>query len=459
MMNKEIRRDAWDNLSAFKWMQELEGKEYFTFYDTCDMPDVGKDGIVDKRGEYHGFASKWQMCQLLEYGETLFIDGTHKIYGPGNVQKDLRAIIYEKDIAEALRKIDAFRRDWEGKPLLKYLENYYFKAKVQNGDDGDNNAVEDAVNDEVSDEVNNEGGHGDSDEDSERGDETDGDYNNGSTDDNGQCIKKNVDARYKRDRWMVCYRQGIEYEHTNTNNLIEAWHRALKMHFFRDKLQRCADEVIYILTNDVVIFFEQKGVNAANNVSTSSPAQKQVETALKKAMECVKLKKRTFVSFLHAQSRTVVLVESFERPDIRYEVHLDLSRNSAGEISSCSCPVFSNEGECCEHIAMVMLANDRYPVFKRRSNWEPPLLEPQRDELTNDIDAPVVEGSATPKMDHLISQVEDIIQYFTTRDPNTPFSGLMEKGIQDFHLLIRKHDHPGGVRERQQNYKKIKLMK
>ncbi|KAF9170637.1 hypothetical protein BGX21_008649, partial [Mortierella sp. AD011] len=560
MMNKEDRRDTWDNLSAFKWMQELESEEYFTFYDTCDMPNVEENEIVDKHGEYHGFASKWQMCQLLEYGETLFIDCTHKIYGlktqagvpvaflmmrklkastiidwleslkehirnkfqkdyspsvvvmdmggtecsavkivfpearifycafhvlqawqrklkkdenlglagtdpetkqatKQKVQKELRAIVYEKDIAEALRKVDAFKRDWEGKPLLKYLENYYFKAKARIGDDRDNNAAEDAVNDEVSDEVNDEDGHGDGNEDSERGDETDGDDNSDSINDNGQYSKKNVDARYKRDRWMICYRQGTEYEHINIDDLIGEWHRTLRMHFFRDKLQRRADEVIYILTNDVVTFFEQKDVNAANNVGTSSPAQKQVETALKKAMECAKLKRRTFVSFLHAQSRTVVLVESFERPDIRYEVHLDFSRNSAGEISNCSCPVFSNEGECCEHIAMVMLANDRYPVFKRRSDWEPSLCEPQRDELTNDIDAPVVEGSATPKMDHLISQVEDIIQYFTTRDPNTPFSGLMEKGIQDFHLLIRKHDHPRGIRERQQNYKKIKLTK
>lgn len=81
MMNKEIRRDEWDNVSAFKWMKELEGRDYFTYHDTEDLLTVRRDGTVDKRGGYHGFASKWQICQLLEYGKTLCIDGTHKVYG------------------------------------------------------------------------------------------------------------------------------------------------------------------------------------------------------------------------------------------------------------------------------------------------------------------------------------------------------------------------------------------
>jgi len=81
LMNKEIQKDPWENVSAIRWMEELRCKEYFTFYDTCDMPKLRKDGVIDKRGEFHGFASKWQIDQLLEYGETLCFDGTHNIYG------------------------------------------------------------------------------------------------------------------------------------------------------------------------------------------------------------------------------------------------------------------------------------------------------------------------------------------------------------------------------------------
>jgi hypothetical protein len=47
MMNKEIRRDEWDNVSAFKWMKELESKEFFAYYDEETLPNYRKDGTVD----------------------------------------------------------------------------------------------------------------------------------------------------------------------------------------------------------------------------------------------------------------------------------------------------------------------------------------------------------------------------------------------------------------------------
>ncbi|KAF9204238.1 hypothetical protein BGZ49_005551 [Haplosporangium sp. Z 27] len=480
MMNKEVGKDDWDNVSAFKWMEELQDKEYFTFYDAGDLTAVRTDGTVDRRGEYHGFASKWQIYQLLEYGNTLCIDDTHKVYGNGGylfilvakslktqaevpvafllmqrlaaltivnwleapkkhirdkfkrdysptvivldmgaaeydalkrvfpntkifiVQNELQAILYETDIAEAEHRVELFRIHWSRTPLLRYLEKNYFRVKTMTQHASDGNG------DDVHDEANGI--------DDESEDDTDGDNH-------------------------------------------EAWHRTLKMHFFRNKQQHRADEVIYILTNDVLTFFEQKDVNAADNVGAPSPEQKQVEAALKKAIMHARLKNRSYASFLRAQSSTAVFVESFERPDTQYEVQLDFSRNSAREINSCSCPIFTN-GKICKHIAMVMLDYSRYPVFKRKSTWEPPAWEPEESEPVNNIDTHATEELTISTNDQLQYQIEDIVQFFTTRDPTDPLSGNMTRMLQDLYLEIRKHGYSlaVGSHEGQQNYKKRKQL-
>ncbi|KAF9080260.1 hypothetical protein BGX27_005560, partial [Mortierella sp. AM989] len=255
----------------------------------------------------------------------------------------------------------------------------------------------------------------------------------------------NVDAKYKRERWMICYRQGVEYEQINTNNLIEAWHRTLKIHFFHYKQQRRLDKFIYILTKNALTFFEQKDINYQFNVCLSSPAQKQVGVAVKKAMRFAALKKRSYMSFLSAQPRVEVLVESFENADQQYVINIDFAKNSAGEIHSCSCPVFSSGGKCCKHIAMVILAYDRLPVFKRRSNWEPPKWEQQGDEFKNEMDA-YAEESAAPNMNDLQHVIDELKVYIEMSDLNNQ-SESIKKGLQDLVGLYRKHYRPEGTRE------------
>ncbi|KAF9939433.1 hypothetical protein BGZ65_010487 [Modicella reniformis] len=81
MTNSETQKDSLENLSAEKWLLDLKEKGYFTHFDQ-EMGTVARfDSALDKRGQYHGFASRWQLEQLLAYGDTICIDGTHKIYG------------------------------------------------------------------------------------------------------------------------------------------------------------------------------------------------------------------------------------------------------------------------------------------------------------------------------------------------------------------------------------------
>jgi hypothetical protein len=81
MVNQEVQKHQLENFSAEGWMRALKEEGYFTHFDE-EMGTVPRnDGTYDKRGQYHGFASKWQLEQLLAYGDTICIDGTHKVYG------------------------------------------------------------------------------------------------------------------------------------------------------------------------------------------------------------------------------------------------------------------------------------------------------------------------------------------------------------------------------------------
>ncbi|KAI8599565.1 hypothetical protein EDD21DRAFT_307830, partial [Dissophora ornata] len=57
---------------------------------------------------------------------------------------------------------------------------------------------------------------------------------------------------------MLCYRQDVYYASIDTNNYIESWHNTLKLHFFKDKHQRRADTVIYVLAMMAVPHFQAK---------------------------------------------------------------------------------------------------------------------------------------------------------------------------------------------------------
>ncbi|KAF9367485.1 hypothetical protein CPB97_005689, partial [Podila verticillata] len=62
----------------------------------------------------------------------------------------------------------------------------------------------------------------------------------------------------KEKRWMVAHCQDVSYGCTNTNNLIESWHKVLKMKFLRDHTHRHQDRVIYCLVHHVEPYMKCK---------------------------------------------------------------------------------------------------------------------------------------------------------------------------------------------------------
>ncbi|KAF9435022.1 hypothetical protein BGZ76_007020 [Entomortierella beljakovae] len=484
MINKDTKKDVWENNSAFKWMEELATKGYFTFYDESDLPNARIDGTIDKHGSrkvygrdgfLYTLVVKSQRTQagvpvaflmmrkakvstitnwlkaLKEHIRLNFNEG----YSPSVAVMDMGGAEFKaarnafpdaKIFYCPFHVLQTWQRKIKVDSFLNLAEKCYFQLAVHNAEADDET---DEVNDET-DGGNDETDGGNGDVDSYINNEVDNEANGNTNGDSNECdsevedtgSNKNRNARYKREQWMICYHQNVDYAQINTNNLIEAWRRTLKMHFFPDKQQRRADNVIYMLTNEALLYYEHKDSNALNNVEPSTPAQKQLGVTLKKAAMFAKKKGRSYASFIELPSRTSASVESFMDPKTRYEVGHDFSRNTAGEINSCSCPIFLKEGECCKHIAMVMLAYDRFPVFRLLSNLEAPQYEIQDNKPEYDFEERMVDIPASSKAEQLASQIEVIVYYLTDRDPSVPFSGLIEKQIQDFYMNICK-DLPG----------------
>ncbi|KAF9538806.1 hypothetical protein EC957_006201 [Mortierella hygrophila] len=291
------RKDMEATLSAMKWLEEIEGKGGFTFYNRVDTA----------KGVFYGFATEWQLRQLRNHGQSLCFDGTHNVpktnlftlvlknkhhgfgvpvaflltrsnnstnvlypcygmtptgeptpareynYTPnavitdqGNteilaiktafpaylsstVRLDLRAILYERDRAVAMRLIAQLRVMWKRhKKLLKYFnKNYFGRDLLVNQNDVD----------QEEDDVSSSDDSADDDVLEDEGPTSATPVPVGpaavavaegptviAVDGvplTPQQLHEQAIAR-EQERWMFCYRQELSYTSVDTNNHIES---------------------------------------------------------------------------------------------------------------------------------------------------------------------------------------------------------------------------------------------
>ncbi|KAK3829638.1 MAG: hypothetical protein J3R72DRAFT_517198 [Linnemannia gamsii] len=62
-----MRKDSDTTLSVMKWLEEIEGKGGFTFYNRVDTA----------KGVFYGFTTVWQLRQLRYHSQSLCLDGTY----------------------------------------------------------------------------------------------------------------------------------------------------------------------------------------------------------------------------------------------------------------------------------------------------------------------------------------------------------------------------------------------
>jgi len=256
------------------------------------------------------------------------------------VRLDLRAILYEKDKAVALRLLAQFRVRWKTQEnLLEYFnKNYFGRDLLANQNDDDQEEEDVSISDDDADD--------DVPEDEDPTSATPVPEGPAVIAVEGvlvtpQQLREQVIAR-KQERWMFCYRQELSYASIDTNNYIESWHNTLKQHFFRDKQQRRVDTVIYVLNVIAVPHYQQKCMRSLVNVGRMNPVRRNEAKHLQRVKDLLKARADNgqLPPTLYQLKADVVGVESFTTPGTFYEIKIDFTRVSAGHTVGCNCAAF-----------------------------------------------------------------------------------------------------------------------
>lgn len=222
-----------------------------------------------------------------------------------------------------------------------------------------------------------------------------------------------LDSQYftkEPNRWMLAYRQEVTYGNTDTNNLIESWHRTFKKKFLNNYNQKFQDRVIYILVSFVLPFFQDKVRRQSVEAGEKSAEDRRVTRRKIMARAYAERWKEEHgldndASFIIKTSDTTLEVPHFEMKlqgklqlgkvlEIDSESENDDSEDSRIEpligesgmtplavsqalialryqvmidwntfvLQSCSCPLFFQSRSLCRHIALAL--QDLPPNFK-----------------------------------------------------------------------------------------------
>ncbi|KAI1295238.1 hypothetical protein EDD11_007887 [Mortierella claussenii] len=289
------------------------------------------------------------------------------------VRSDLHEILYERNKATAIELIQIFRETWRNQEvLLEYLnKNYFGRAAFESHE------------------------------------------------------PQVVDVQK---HWMLCYRQDISYASIGTN--IKSWHNTLKRHFFRDKQQRRADTVIYVLAVLTIPHFQQKCIRSIVNVGRMNPAQSKELQLTQLATDHIKTRaSRGYVgAYLSQTSNLTLRVESFSNSTAGYDIKVDFSRTAIGHITGGSCEYFRNHRSCCKHIALVQMEAPPIPFlcadfWEHEETFQPGMLEPY---LHDDL------ATAAPKVDCLATSIQRLVLMEEMRDKEAdfPLKAQMERQMQ-----------------------------
>ncbi|KAF9433018.1 hypothetical protein BGZ76_009984 [Entomortierella beljakovae] len=320
------------------------------------ITDQGNTEILAVRTAFPGvpiYYCAWHVLKVWERGVKLNVEGIghYEVSKRREIKReinaDLCAILYEKEMANAFELIDNFRSKWKHQAkLVSYLnKNYFGRDMSQVSGDAASNEVEVA---QVANEP--EVSHG-----KKKATGSDSKAHN----DIGASIDR------VRERWMLCYRQGVTYSSIDTNNYIESWHNTLKRYFFKDSQQRRPDSVIYYLYVMALRHFQKKCMRSFVGVGRMNPAQREAvpfKDSVLKHVQARSSKGYTGLSITQV-SDTVLRVESFTCHDKTYNIIIDFTMRSHGHIISCACEYFRANTSICKHIALVMTEIDHLTFY------------------------------------------------------------------------------------------------
>ncbi|KAF8925351.1 hypothetical protein BGZ47_003350, partial [Haplosporangium gracile] len=371
-----MRKDTDATLSAMKWLEEIEGKGGFTFYNRVNTA----------KSVFYGFATEWQLRQLRNHGQSLCFDGTHNVFGPKTNLFTL--VLKNKDHGFGVPVAFLLTRSTDSSILTAWLRalcekmkqmfstpagttptgeptparEYNYKPNAVITDQGNTEIlaiktafpgtpilycawhVLKAWEREIRDLLANQN---DIDQEEDDVSTSDDDADDDVTNDEDPTPATPVPESPAE----------LSYASIDTNNYIESWHNTLKQHFFRDKPQRRVDTEIYVLNVMAVPHYQQKCMRSLVNVGRMNAVRRNEAKHLQRVKDLLKAKvdNGQLPPTLHQLTADVVKVESFTTPGAFYEIKIDFTRISAGHIVSCGCPAFQKEEMCCKPISLLQL--------------------------------------------------------------------------------------------------------
>ncbi|KAI0992809.1 hypothetical protein K3495_g15375 [Podosphaera aphanis] len=136
----------------------------------------------------------------------------------------------------------------------------------------------------------------------------------------------------------------------NINNLIELWHRSLKIEYLGSVRKQRIDLLVYLLLEDILPDFCVKVgriINGLDNPRRSDTEQKQLVLSVALANEIAS-------SFIRQEAvprgcdhySKALSCRSFEKEEVRYDIKL----NSCLVMTSCTCLYMKKHKSVCKHM-------------------------------------------------------------------------------------------------------------
>ncbi|GJJ71900.1 hypothetical protein EMPS_04257 [Entomortierella parvispora] len=149
----------------------------------------------------------------------------------------------------------------------------------------------------------------------------------------------------KKVKWVLYIRK--DYQHTNTNNLVESWHKTLKRRHLQKRRNLRADDLVFILQGKVDIDFQDTLFKISRNL-VERPLSTYDKERKSKAMG---LEHTTAIQMVRLQLPAIKFdVQSFRSAATWYSIRVDRDFNL---ILACTCSDYRQHLLPCKHMYLV----------------------------------------------------------------------------------------------------------
>ncbi|KAK3811035.1 MAG: hypothetical protein J3Q66DRAFT_350829 [Benniella sp.] len=207
-------------------------------------------------------------------------------------------------------------------------------------------------------------------------------------------MEKHWMAIKERPKWVLYMRE--DYQHIDTNNLLECWFRTLKRYHLEDRKLR-ADFVIHKLQGAIDDDFRVQYIKVKHGVQHVKLSKWRKKD--KQGLRGWILRKQKAWS-TRARTTMYFMVKSFTGSGEEYTVTVEVERYL---LRSCSCPDYVKQKMPCKHMYLVQRV---YQGLTLEQHNGPAHTKPARAQETTDVDSKIALPPESIISPHLLRQLE-----------------------------------------------------